>query len=756
MSFFLQIVNTLICALVSFHCYVFRFDLLRLIFAVDVNFRTRPLRCMKKLLQSNSTSVPRNAMMDKQLDELRIANFRQVIGIAQHVVVVSACFLLLCTSRGQFNGLSVVVSLVVTTFVCYFVCFWFSSDGVSLTVRRMHGAYYCVMAIWMVRMCCATDSTYLVMMGPLRSLYRMTTGFVLLDWQLSGCWNALASFLVVWRYLHYTPMPLLDSFIFILTEFLVLLWLTIVLYIGEKWTETRIEATFEVRSWKIAHRAVRKLLSVLCDAEVHLGPDLRVINPSQKIAHLLGNGVLDAAGREFLHCVVDFDRGRFQEFVSASSSPYSGARRDNTGVVDDTYENDDETGPPASIQLNLCDAAGNCFPVELFHVGLPDLNSNLRAGHLIGIREMGAIVKLHEGSSAVRTAGVAEVIASYPASPASSTRIPLQSSMELPQLGMDGERLQPSRKEGKDGVDMGSEILDARSDSGSATGSGSSLTSSLPPRVIRTDLPEVSEISVQFDALSSRMIVRQLVLSFADPSATIAGGTCNAGERPGAASTNNTKTILQLPELADWVLQETWEGFRAWAQVHINAMFSGKDVDGLYAGMLRLRLPMGSTSTTGEEMFLEAENVSLELLDDQESDGSSDSADEEGALLAVVTLRKIQQVNVSGIRRRKSGRNRRARRQAYGDRSMMEKLPAIEEQLPAAEEQLSASGGKNSEKSKCSSPACTVDSKGNQQLPDTGEKGSAASACGEKGSDRASIGSKSSGEKRSGSCKGSG
>mmetsp|Transcript_90670 Transcript_90670/g.163650 ORF Transcript_90670/g.163650 Transcript_90670/m.163650 type:complete len:441 (-) Transcript_90670:29-1351(-) len=145
-----------------------------------------------------------------------------------------------------------------------------------------------------------------------------------------------------------------------------------------------VHARLQVLVAQSCERSSRRLLSVLCEAVVTLGPDLRIAGSCQNLCHMLmagfgsrGKGLTGALFTSFL---APGDRQRFEDFIH-------GWRQ-----IDDTLSDCSGTStkyrPPGSLQVHLRDAGGLLFPVDLFHVINPNSDdTSAPTSHLIGIKE---------------------------------------------------------------------------------------------------------------------------------------------------------------------------------------------------------------------------------------------------------------------------------------------------------------------------------------------------------------------------------
>ncbi|CAL1127264.1 unnamed protein product, partial [Cladocopium goreaui] len=132
--------------------------------------------------------------------------------------------------------------------------------------------------------------------------------------------------------------------------------------------EEKAETVEQLRAAEISGYAVKRLLSVTCDAIVRLNDELRVAEPGRSLADLLMCGLgfknNSLEGVSFLRYVAPNDHGRLRDFITESSK-------------------DDTT--PRSLNLQLRDSNGIAFDCEIFHVCVPGLTSQRE--HLVGITQ---------------------------------------------------------------------------------------------------------------------------------------------------------------------------------------------------------------------------------------------------------------------------------------------------------------------------------------------------------------------------------
>eukprot|EP00928_Gymnodinium_smaydae_P001918 TRINITY_DN10687_c0_g4_i1.p1 TRINITY_DN10687_c0_g4~~TRINITY_DN10687_c0_g4_i1.p1 ORF type:complete len:601 (+),score=46.20 TRINITY_DN10687_c0_g4_i1:50-1852(+) len=150
---------------------------------------------------------------------------------------------------------------------------------------------------------------------------------------------------------------------------------------GRSLVTQRLESKASAGGW----RAVRSILSVLCDAVVHLGSDLTILDDSPHLGHLLLSGMgatRKLEGGSFLRHVVDEDKQMFERFLSRQSEF---AR---PSVDSSSCDRTDDLAAvcPAALHVSLKDAMGSVLRVEVIHAHLSNDDED---GHLLGVRELG-------------------------------------------------------------------------------------------------------------------------------------------------------------------------------------------------------------------------------------------------------------------------------------------------------------------------------------------------------------------------------
>lgn len=126
-------------------------------------------------------------------------------------------------------------------------------------------------------------------------------------------------------------------------------------------------------------RAVSNVLGLLCDAVVHLGPELRIVAPAPKLVALLNTASRPNAylGENFEDFIAsDEDRCRVKQVLNKSS----------------TMDISDSPFVANVLQIGMRDASGIAFKVELFHTWFQSVDGQTR--YVVGMNEVGE--RLHQ------------------------------------------------------------------------------------------------------------------------------------------------------------------------------------------------------------------------------------------------------------------------------------------------------------------------------------------------------------------------
>ena len=163
----------------------------------------------------------------------------------------------------------------------------------------------------------------------------------------AGFWNCLIA--VASAYRHIQLSAGIDSLqgppgFVIIGELLNGMSMTCMFCLVEKWIVERIRATIDARDSRHEHMAAKRLLSVLCDSEICLGPDLCMIGSVERLANLLMTSSHALQGKSFVSFLPDSDAQRFHNFIKEAVSSYS------SEIKTDLLTS---TGAPASLNVGI-------------------------------------------------------------------------------------------------------------------------------------------------------------------------------------------------------------------------------------------------------------------------------------------------------------------------------------------------------------------------------------------------------------------
>ncbi|CAE8632638.1 unnamed protein product [Polarella glacialis] len=294
-------------------------------------------------------------------------------------------------------------------------------------------------------------------------------------------------------------------------------------------------------------RSKKKLLSVLCDAHVMLGHDFRILGRCIQLSQMLMTGFGPKSkgleGTVFTTLLAEIDQIRFRDFVAVSA----GNENDDDKISLSSRQSQSSRtpthsgfvrhpSPATSLHVNIRDAAGVKFPIELFHVVVCNMrNPSEPPSHLIGIREQPngheistSFQKLGFTSEEEPGAALGEADVSAPCSAEPQTRVLSD--------------LLPNKKA------TGSSSSQASSASGSSRGSSRAVP------LDQADLPWIQRIEFQFDGMSDGFPLQQAKIYF-HSLATTESSAC--------------------PTMKDCLRESRWPQFRGWVQKAINDGMAG-------------------------------------------------------------------------------------------------------------------------------------------------------------------------------------
>ncbi|CAE8588787.1 unnamed protein product [Polarella glacialis] len=406
------------------------------------------------------------------------------------------------------------------------------------------------------------DLPKLFLMAPLRCTARALFGVVfVVDTKLTVLCNipfALANIYKlseassIFRAAGGQYSDLYVGVLIILGEVLSLLGIICLISMVQKLFYEKVEVTLDVVHMEHSNNLKMKLLSVLCDAHVKLGPDFQILGRCTELSHMLMTGFgphsKGLEGTLFTSLMTEIDQQRFLDLVAVGAMPDSGFENDD-GKSSETSQSTQSSraasrlkwpsAPAKSIQVHIRDAAGVRFPIELFHIFVPNMhNPSAPPSHLIGIREEPGG---HEISTSFQQLGsISEMPNSGRAAAVDASAGATPRPAEPPTRVLSD--LRPNKATGSRASQVSS---------GSSSSRGSSKTARLAP----ADLPSIQSIEFQFDGMADGYPLQQVRIFFDSRSETESSA---------------------CPIMKDWLMESKWPQFQAWVQTTINEGMAGR------------------------------------------------------------------------------------------------------------------------------------------------------------------------------------
>jgi hypothetical protein len=155
-----------------------------------------------------------------------------------------------------------------------------------------------------------------------------------------------------------------------------MLLLTVILtWSFESMMISEVEALLEAKQSNRSSSLVRRLLSAMCDCIVHLDSHLVIVESCPKLASLLlRSPTSPVLAQPFAQLMPPSERERFIQYLRGEES-LQGSSLGNASV----------DSPVLALHLNLVDARGLLFPIEMFSSFVRDSDGTVF--HLVGIKE---------------------------------------------------------------------------------------------------------------------------------------------------------------------------------------------------------------------------------------------------------------------------------------------------------------------------------------------------------------------------------
>lgn len=224
--------------------------------------------------------------------------------------------------------------------------------------------------------------------GPLRLAIQVCAWVSLLDFRFIALWSAVTAAMQIVVLLRWPPRDVSPG-AFFAGEMSSLAATMLATALARGTIQSNLQKHAEVTALTHEHTAAKRMLSVLCDAQVVLGPDLRILSHCSGLSNLLITGIgglQSLIGASFVDYMLPADQSRFHDFISTAVKMVEavGDWQEGASQISQLFQK--KSGTPASLPVTICDSAGLTVAVELYHIILPD-SSGMRT-HLIGITEL--------------------------------------------------------------------------------------------------------------------------------------------------------------------------------------------------------------------------------------------------------------------------------------------------------------------------------------------------------------------------------
>ena len=117
-------------------------------------------------------------------------------------------------------------------------------------------------------------------------IYRIMLGLSVLDYRKSAAANLAWFVAISWKVSVGIEVPEYQALL-VISELCIFLGVMVVLYVVESSLFERIQALVEARDSERNRNAAARLLSVLCEAVVHLDPEMRITKSCPQLSGLL-------------------------------------------------------------------------------------------------------------------------------------------------------------------------------------------------------------------------------------------------------------------------------------------------------------------------------------------------------------------------------------------------------------------------------------------------------------------------------------
>eukprot|EP00931_Biecheleriopsis_adriatica_P111893 TRINITY_DN8636_c0_g1_i5.p1 TRINITY_DN8636_c0_g1~~TRINITY_DN8636_c0_g1_i5.p1 ORF type:complete len:557 (+),score=80.92 TRINITY_DN8636_c0_g1_i5:105-1775(+) len=331
-------------------------------------------------LQHPSSSISMERIQSA-VEEVRLRNARVCVDLMSFGLQLGVVLALVIDSHPQFR---------LTLLLCYGGMLPFSTGYVQLEGRVQTAAAMFHVFIHLRLMYGSADMS-ICLLNSVRTTVRAMIGVILLDHKRTAALNMFSIGALVWNYkqMDYPNSCGLVSWDrYVAVEVGIFIAIVALSKAVENLVVERVTAACELedanQSQKQSLHRARKLLSVLCDADLHLDSDLRIVGSSQRFGHLLMSGLTSdmMSGKPFLDYIESSEHDSFKNFVLSNS-----LQQDANGTEMPDEHSFDQPQLSGCLRSTLRGAGHITFPVEIFHVPIPVSGGCAQFQHLIGIKE---------------------------------------------------------------------------------------------------------------------------------------------------------------------------------------------------------------------------------------------------------------------------------------------------------------------------------------------------------------------------------
>ncbi|CAE8721971.1 unnamed protein product [Polarella glacialis] len=363
--------------------------------------------------KSKSARSSRRENRMKEVAKLEQAAFERFRVATCSSILITVCpwvALALCMRVSLLLVLGVPVNESLAVIIPLYSLTLLASSGVlELTNVVLDIFGLCCHAVMFVNVLSIPGSPTVLLMAPARCLARAVFGLVLANTKLTALCNIPIFLANIYRLREASSMfrttaggkqdP--DYFaLAIFSEGVCYIGVVCLASVIQKLFQEKLEDGMVAADMEHSLHSKRKLLSVLCDAHVKLGHDFRILGRCTELSQMLMTGFgpnsTGLEGTVFTTLLTEIDQTRFHNFMAVSAMQDGNENDDDDDQSSETSRSSrgsrarlGRTSKPAtSLHVNIRDAAGVRFPIELFHVEVCNMrNPSEPPSHLIGIRE---------------------------------------------------------------------------------------------------------------------------------------------------------------------------------------------------------------------------------------------------------------------------------------------------------------------------------------------------------------------------------